>query len=58
MSLEWPLDVLQEVVLKDGIRALDCLSARIFQNKLKMVSVMTANQISEFCLWAPILEAH
>ena len=37
MWLEWPFNVLQELVLEDGIHLLDWLPASIFENKLRTI---------------------
>ena len=58
MSIERPFNVLQEFVLEDGIRLLDWLSDSIFENKLKIVFVLAANQVSGFRRWAPIFDGH
>ena len=58
MSIKRPFNVLQEFVLEDGIRLLDWLSDSIFENKLKMVFLLAANQLSGFRRLAPIFDDH
>jgi hypothetical protein len=37
MSFKRPFNVLQELMLEDGIHLLDWLPASIFENKLRMI---------------------